>query len=112
MNEDDLFEKLKNYKKINITEIEGERCELKDYMRQLNLTRARMRFKLRTKMTPAVQMNFRSEKKFANNDWKCVGCTDGWKDTQTHIIHCDGYADLRYGKTWKKTKIWQISSLQ
>ena len=49
-------------------------------------------------MTPTVQMNLKSDMKFVQNEWKCVGCKDGWKDTQSHIIRCDGYADLRYGK--------------
>ena len=85
LNQDDLLEKLKNYKKVQINDSEGERCELKDYMRQLNLSSARMRFKIRTKMTPTVQMNFKSDMKFVQNEWKCVGCTYGWKDTQSHM---------------------------
>ena len=89
---------MKQYKKVDLAEVENEGCELKSYMKNMNLASARLRFKIRTKMTPTVQMNFKSDKKFASQEWKCVGCTDGRSDTQSHIIHCDGYADIRNGK--------------
>ena len=89
---------MKSYKKIDLTEVQREGCELKSYMRNLNLGSARLRFKIRTKMTPTVKMNFKSDKKFALQEWKCVGCTDNKSDTQSHIVHCDGYADIRKGK--------------
>ena len=47
-------------------------------------------------MTRTVQMNFKSEKKFILNGWKCVSC--GNLDTQEHLLSCPGYSFLRDGK--------------
>ena len=70
------------------------------------LTQARLKFKLRAKMTPTVQMNFMSDPKFASNLWACVGCESVSQsgkivrnmDSQSHILSCPGYADLRLDK--------------
>ena len=57
-------------------------------------------------MTPTVQMNFMSDPKFASNLWACVGCESVSQsgkivrnmDSQSHILSCPGYADLRLDK--------------
>ena len=54
-------------------------------------------------MTPTVQMNFASDENFKNNFWTCSGCSDvsnsslGYRDTQSHILDCPGYLDIRIG---------------
>ena len=76
------------------------------------LSQARLNFKLRAKMAPTVQMNFMSDPKFASNLCACVCCesiSQSGKmirnmDSQTHILYCSGYADLRVEKNLSNDK--------
>ena len=81
----------------------------------LNISQARMRFKLNSGMTPTVRMNFPSDTEFTKQLWTlwtCFGCTSGetggeevgCRDTQTHIIVCPGYADMRQDKNLSEDK--------
>ena len=100
-NEAELHEKVKTYKKLDFKDFSSENFAVKDYLRALNMTDARFKFKLRSSMTPTVKMNFKSDAKFAAQLWKCDGCADGQignVDTQLHILWCEGYADLRQDK--------------
>ena len=62
-------------------------------------------FKIKTNMVPTVQMNFVSDEKFRRNLWTCSGCfgdslpslLHGHRDTQQHILSCNGYTILRVG---------------
>ena len=87
------------YKKLKVGDFVSESFAAKDYLRKLNLADARLRFKLRSCMTPTVKMNFKSDAKFAAQLWKCEGCAKlsqrGNLDTQQHVLWCEGYADLR-----------------
>ena len=110
-NEDDLLDQIKNYKKLDFNELKKEHCNIKHYMTSLNLHSARLRFKIRAKMTPTIQMNFKSDPAFKANMWICVGCdneTDDGKigslDTQAHVLVCEAYSDLRDGKTLTNDK--------
>ena len=47
-------------------------------------------------MTRTVQTNFKGDRHFAANKWKCVLC--GLNDTQEHLLHCSGYSHLRQNK--------------
>jgi hypothetical protein len=102
MNKDDILNMMKKpYKKISHQEHVNEKFEVQPYLKTMNLSQARMRFKLKTGMTPTVQMNFPSSEEFANQLWTCVGCTstssdtdrqvEGRRDTQAHIMVCPGY---------------------
>ena len=101
-NEAELRKKMKAYKKLNSSDFDSENPAPKDYLRTLNLADARLKFKLRSCMTPTVKLNFKSDAKFAAQLWKCEGCVklsqNGYMDSQLHILRCEGYADLRYGK--------------
>ena len=65
-----------------------------------------MKFKINSKMTPTIQMNFQSDAEFASQFWTCSGCADGdlakevvgCRDTQQHVLICPGYAEFREGK--------------
>ena len=80
--------------------------KLKSYFRNLSISDARLKFKLVSKMTPTVEMNFMSDKRFSINLWKCEGCIPmsgiGTRDTQEHIIVCPGYQKYREGKDLSK----------
>ena len=63
-------------------------------------------------MTPTVQMNFQSDPSFANQLWTCSGCSsvtadgqlEGSRDTQSHIMVCKGYQEMRQDLDLNKDK--------
>ena len=60
-------------------------------------------------MTPTVKMNSMSDLAYSENLWTCEGCSggikqDGVRDTQSHILTCQGYADLRSDKNLDSDK--------
>ena len=54
-------------------------------------------------MTQTVQMNFKNEKKYVQNGWRCVSCNN--LDTQEHLIDCDGYKSLQIGKDLQRDQV-------
>ena len=109
-NEQELLERMKNYKKIHPAELAIEGCRAKDYLNEMDIASARLKFKLRSHMTPTVKMNFMNDELFKKQMWLCEGCaklsynenTMGKLDTQQHILVCEGYKDLREGKELDK----------
>ena len=73
-----------------------EKYEQRDYLSKLSLENARMLFRVRTK-TVKCKMNQSSEPQNKNSLWKCSAC--GYVETQTHILHCPAYQELRDGKS-------------
>ena len=63
---------------------------------------AKMRFKISSQMVPEVKMNFQSDSKFKSELWECKGC--GKRDTQSHLMSCKDYEDLRQGKDLSNDK--------
>jgi len=94
--------KIKGYKKIDFNSLSDNDFELKAYLKELNVTDARLKFKIVSQMTPGVKMNFQSDKKFAKDLWKCTDCSGssvlGRRDTQQHLIICPGYEAFREGR--------------
>ena len=72
-----------------------EVLNLKDYTINMNLRDARTMFRLRSHMTN-VKMNQKSDKRYANELWKCDFCLS--LDSQSHIVWCPAFASLREGK--------------
>ena len=96
-NKSSLLQKIQNgYKKLDYKTLREEKFETKEYLKSLNLPDARMKFALRSKMTKTVQMNYKGEKKYIKNGWKCQDCEI--PDTQDHIVRCPCYQQLRVGK--------------
>ena len=52
-------------------------------------------FRLRSHMAN-VKMNQKSDKRYANELWKCDFCLS--IDSQSHIVWCPAFASLREGK--------------
>ena len=108
MNRDDILQQMKKpYKKISYVDHMDQELQLQPYLVSLNISDARLRFKLKTGMTPTVRMNFPSDPEFSRQLWTCPGCSEGkpdqdivvgYRDTQTHILSCEGYEDLRENK--------------
>ena len=101
-NKQDILEKMKPYKKLEHSKLAGEAFGRKDYIKNLNIPDARLKFSLRAKMTRTIQMNFKGEKQYKNNGWKCNSC--GELDTQEHLVTCEGYSYLRIGKNLDQDK--------
>ena len=86
-NKADLLTQMKEkYKKINYTEMSEENFELKPYLKNLDLSSARDRFRLRSKMTKTVKMNYPSDKGYKADLCSCWHCPS--LDTQSHIMTC------------------------
>ena len=104
LNKDDIISQSKPYKKLNF--YAEQKFELRPYVTNLNISEARMKFKINACMTPTIQMNFPSDVEFASNLWTCSGCAGsdmgdevvGCRDTQQHVMICPGYAQLREDK--------------
>ena len=98
-NRKDLIDEAAKFKKIDYKQADS--FHRQGYLSELKVNDARMMFKIRTKMTPIVQMNFASDENFKKNHWTCSGCSEmsnsslGNRDTQSHILHCPGYLDIR-----------------
>ena len=82
----------KKFKKICFDEGSDFKCQ--GYMSDLDVSAARMMFKVATHMVPTIQMNFKSDPSFAANLWTCQGCSMD-RDTQEHVVRCPAYSGLR-----------------
>ena len=107
MNKDDILHQIRSsYTKLKYEQYANDTFKRKSYLAGLNISEARMRFKINAGMTPTVKMNFPSDVGFAKQLWTCAGCTDGeiggevvgCRDTQQHVLICPGYAELRQDK--------------
>ena len=94
-NEKDLKEKMSHYTKIEDGPQMEENFERKTYLHTCNVRDARLKFRIRSMMTPA-KMNMRSKEQNSRTMWKCDDC--GNIDTQGHILWCHAYAGLRQGR--------------
>ena len=54
----------------------------------MDVSKARLNFKIRAQMTPTIKMNFK------NDVWMCDGCRSH-QDTQKHVLSCSAFKDLR-----------------
>ena len=95
-NRNDLLEKMKKYKKIDYKCMSDENFELKPYFKNLHLSQARDKFRIRSFMTRTVKLNFVSDKKFAADLWSCWHCQS--IDSQAHVRICPAYEHLRIDK--------------
>ena len=100
-----ILNKVKNqgYKKVNLDELKDEDFQPKKYLSELNVTKARLRFKIKSEMTPTVKMNFQSNAQYIRDLWSCPGCSIpgdvmGNRDTQQHVLLCPAYEEYREGK--------------
>ena len=90
----DLIGKMKDMSKL-IDKIE-ENYERKKYLENKVIVEARTMFRFRTGMYKC-KMNFRNVKSFKEDNWKCDSC-QSQVDTQSHVLFCPAYQQLRAGK--------------
>ena len=92
-NEIQLKRKIQSFQKLEV--MKEEKYEQKEYLSNLTLEEARMFFRVRTKMVKC-KLNQSSDRGNRASLWKCNRC--GHVDSQSHILYCPNYQDLRVGK--------------
>ena len=96
-NAKELKSDMSSYRKLENSELLLEDFGRQPYLKQLNLTDSRTKFKYRTKMTQYVKMNYSSETRYSEDLWRCDSCRTKI-DSQNHVLWCSSYASLREGK--------------
>ena len=71
-----------------------EKFERKEYLKELTLSQARMKFKLKTQMFED-KFNYKNDSKNKKELWKCHSCQSGEIESQSHILYCEAYKELR-----------------
>jgi len=102
-NSKELFQDMKRLKKLKNSELSSESFGRQPYLKQLNLAGVRTKFKFRTMMTQHVKMNYSSMPKYSEDLWKCDSCRTKI-DTQSHVLWCPSYSNLREGKNLDSDK--------
>ena len=85
---------IKDYKKLNFDEIICEPYGIKNYLKTMTVTQARVYFSARTQMLRTVQYNFRNNPEYRSNEYKCL-C--GEEDRQSHLQYCTVYGHCTDG---------------
>ena len=91
-----LRENIKSFKKLKSGPMNGESYSPKEYIKSMTLEDARMNFKIRSQMLE-VKYNYSHDPRFTKDLWKCDSCESAI-DTQSHILWCPSYSELRAGK--------------
>ena len=81
--ESKLKDRMKHYKKIHHEKKIEEKYVLKEYMKSLNLKRARMKFALESEMVQQIKFNYMSDKKYEKSNWACDFCLEIKKKIQS-----------------------------
>ena len=97
-NKNDLILKVRNkeYKKINVQEMQNEDFGRKSYFCNLDIHSARMKFGLQTKMVKSIKLNYKNDPVYKKKMWKCDDCQS--VDSQDHILWCPAYSLFRNEK--------------
>ena len=76
--------------------MKDESFETKEYLKKMNIADARVNFKLRSQMVD-VKFNYKHDPRYTKDLWKCDSCESAI-ESQSHILWCPSYSDLRVGK--------------
>ena len=96
-NKNYLLEKIQTkYSKLDHEQLCCEEYCTKEYLKTMNMSNARLHFRIRTKMVQTIAFNFSSDPQFVNRLWRCVHCER--MDSMSHVLNCEGYRYLREGK--------------
>ena len=84
------------YSKLRYIGSSHEKLEVKDYVKNMSVRNARMKFRIRSFMTDC-KMNKKSDRKYASELWKCDLCCN--LDSQSHLLWCPAFSSLREGRS-------------
>ena len=91
-----LADMMKNgYSKLEV--MKREAYEEKTYLKEMPMYNARINFSLRARTFPC-KMNTMNNPKFKADMWRCDSC-ESCIDSQSHILYCPAYKELREGRT-------------
>ena len=76
--------------------LKGKEYGRKQYLEEMNMEKARTFFRIRTRMIKCKR-NQSSDPSNKATLWKCNAC--GYVDTQSHLLHCPAFKDIRDGKS-------------
>ena len=101
-NLEDLLDREKGTKKVNINDYNNCEFKLKEYFKTLNLNSSRMIFRRNSHMLKTVRSNFKSDKRYKAEGFLCPDCLApdppiSHQDTQEALATCQGNRDLRQG---------------
>ena len=96
-NEEDLRRKMLKLEKLKNGELVNEKCERKEYIKNLSVNDARHIFKKKTCMTRFVKMNYMSDVQNMKDVWQCDSCQT-CIDSMNHVMWCPSYSELRKDK--------------
>ena len=100
-NEKCLRKKMGKLSKLEEYVESKEEYSKKSYIEKMNIFDARMFIRLRSKMFPCKE-NFPSDPINVADKWLCKAC--GVVDSQSHILNCAAYEELRQGKSLSSDK--------
>ena len=91
-----LRDEINRYSKLRDGPMTTEDFELRQYIRNMNISDARVNFSIRSKM---LNCKFNYKNDFINDRclWRCDSCQTQI-DTQSHILVCPAYSGIRDGK--------------
>ena len=81
-NRNDLIHQSRSYKKIDFKVLESEEFEVKPYLAQLEMEKARLKFKIESLMVPTIRTHFKNKEDFAVENYTCWECSS--QDTIDH----------------------------
>ena len=87
---------MNNLDKLVGSKMSDESFKTKEYLKTMSLENARVKFKIRTEML-IVKFNYKHLPQNQKTLWKCESCQTSI-DTQSHIMWCPAYSELRIGK--------------
>ena len=92
--EKNIKEEMKKSSKMKCKTVEV--WERQEYLENKKVHEARAMFRFRSRMADC-KMNYPSEPRFQRDLWMCDNCRSAI-DTQSHVMTCPAYRELREGK--------------
>ena len=86
-----LKEEMEKYSKLDAVKGGDFRRE-QDYLKENGIERARMAFRIRTRMVKKVKMNFKNEHR---KNLRCENCDRNEEETQEHVMLCPAWEEER-----------------
>ena len=80
----------------------NDKFESQSYFTELSTMEARTKFRIRTHMID-TKFNYKNKKSYRKELWNCDSCKSSI-ETQSHLLWCPTYKDIRQGKNLNSDK--------
>ena len=87
-----MKEDMKRYTKLEDIQHEDFR-DIQNYMKFKSVAKARLAFRIRSKMVKSIKLNFKN----MYSDLNCGHCDMGEQESQAHTMMCQGWEEERRG---------------